>query len=258
MKKARVLDAQERLLSPCSRDKARRLVAEGEADLVCEEPITIRLHRVVEIPEPKEEEEVNPLKGRRILLHICCAPCATYTVKRLRELDAEVTGYWFNSNIHPYSEHERRRQALVRYAQEIDLPVIWEAGYEMPTFLRAVVGQEMFGERCAICYDLRLKRTAQRAAEEGFAFFTTTLLISPYQDQESIREIGEKYAKAYGVTFYFENFRQGFAEHYELARAHDLYMQDYCGCIYSEWEARDEKASTHSRRRVQKRVSAKE
>lgn len=249
MKKARVLDAGDRSLSPCPRNKARRLVEEGEADLVCEEPLTIRLHRVVNIPEPQAEEEVNPLEGEGVLLHICCAPCATYTVKRLRALGAQVTGHWFNPNIHPYSEHERRRQALVRYAPKIDLPVIWEAGYEMPAFFRAVVGHEMFRERCAICYDLRLERTAQRAAAEGFSFFTTTLLISPYQDQERIREIGEKYAEAYGVTFYFENFRQGFAEHYELARAHDLYMQDYCGCVYSEWEARDKDASTHPRHR---------
>ncbi len=247
MKKARVLDARDRSLSPCPRKKARRLVEEGEADLVSKEPLTIRLHRVVDIPEPQQKEESNPLEGEGILLHICCAPCATYTVKRLRASGAEVTGHWFNPNVHPYSEHERRRQALVRYAQEIDLPVVWEAGYEMPTFFRAVVGHEMFRERCAICYNLRLERTAQRAAEEDFAFFTTTLLISPYQDQKHIREIGERCAETYGVAFYFENFRQGFAEHYALARAHDLYMQDYCGCIYSEWEARDENASTHPR-----------
>ena len=244
MKKARVLDARDKPLSPCREEKARRLVAEGEADLVSEEPLTIRLHRVVDIPEPQEQEKVNPVEGKRVLLHICCAPCATYTVKRLRALGAEVMGHWFNPNIHPYSEHERRRKTLVRYAKEIDLPVIWEEGYEMPEFFRAVVGHETFRERCAICYRLRLERTAQRAAEEGFDFFTTTLLISPYQDQDSIREIGKARAKKYGVAFYFENFRRGFAEHYELARAHDLYMQDYCGCIYSEWEAKDENAST--------------
>lgn len=245
MKKARVLDARDKPLSRCPEDKARRLVEEGEADLVCEDPLTIRLHRVVDIPEPEEEEEINPVEGRGVLLHICCAPCATYTVKRLRALGAEVTGHWFNPNIHPYSEHERRREALVRYAKEIDLPILWEQGYEMPTFFRAVVGHETFRERCAICYRLRLKRTARRAAEEGFDFFTTTLLISPYQDQERIRKIGEELAETHGVAFYFENFRRGFADHYELAREHDLYMQDYCGCIYSEWEARDEDASTH-------------
>jgi hypothetical protein len=245
MSKARVLDARDRPLSPCPEEKARRLVEAGEADLLSEEPLTIRLHRVVEIPETGAEEEISPVEGESVLLHVCCAPCATYTVKRLRALGAEVTGHWFNPNIHPYSEHERRREALVRYAQEIDLPTIWEEGYEMPAFFQAVVGHERFGERCAICYRLRLERTAQRAAEKGVGFFTTTLLISPYQDQECIREIGEACAKEHGVRFYFENFRQGFAEHYRLAREHDLYMQHHCGCIYSAWEAEDEDASTH-------------
>ncbi|MEA3407404.1 MAG: epoxyqueuosine reductase QueH [Chloroflexota bacterium] len=242
MSKARVLDIRDRPLSPCAEGKARRLVEEDKADLVNEEPLTIRLHRAVDIPKPKEE--INPVKGKRLLLHICCAPCATYTVKRLRALGAEVTGHWFNPNIHPYSEHERRRKTLARYAKEIALPVIWEKGYEMPAFFRAVVGHETFHKRCAICYHLRLQRTAQRAAEEGFDFFSTTLLISPYQDQDSLRKIGEACGRQRGVAFYFENFRRGFAEHYELARAHDLYMQRYCGCIYSEWEAKDKNAST--------------
>ncbi|OGO06819.1 MAG: hypothetical protein A2Y73_02540 [Chloroflexi bacterium RBG_13_56_8] len=180
------------------------------------------------------------------MLHVCCGPCATYTVKRLREEGWDVTGYWFNPNIHPFSEHERRRETLARYAEEISLPVIWEPGYEMPAFFRAVVGHERFRERCVICYRLRLERTARVAAEGKFDAITTTLLISPYQDQDALRRLGDEFAEDCGVSFYFENFRQGFVEHHELAREHNMYMQRFCGCIYSEWEANDRRASTRS------------
>ena len=175
-------------------------------------------------------------EGKRILLHICCAPCATYPVQRLREEGFEVAGFWYNPNIHPWTEHERRRESLVAYAQAVGLPMIWHERYEMPLFLRAVAGHEKFGERCRICYRMRLERAAQVAAEGGFDAFTTTLLISPYQDQALIREIGEEAAAQRGVEFYFENFRRGWSERGRLTKEYDLYRQQYCGCIYSEWE----------------------
>lgn len=185
---------------------------------------------------------------RRILLHICCAPCATYTVVRLRELAFAVTGYWYNPNIHPFSEHERRRETLTRYADEIALPVIWEPGYAPVEFLRAINEHERFGERCRICYRMRLEQTAQVAAREGFDAFTTTLLISPYQDQQAIKALGEAAAAQYGVAFFFENFRRGWAERSRMVREYGLYSQRYCGCIYSEWEALDRQATTSTRR----------
>mgnify|MGYP003681900101 CR=1 FL=1 len=245
MKHASVLDARGRRLSPCSADKASRLVSSGRAELVSDDPLVVRLGYAVDLPEARSKN--GQFKGRHVLVHICCAPCATYTVRRLRERGFEVTGLWFNPNIHPYSEHERRRETLARYAEETGLPIIWEPGYEMPAFLQAVVGHEQYGERCRICYRLRLARTADVASEHGFDAITTTLLISPYQDQAAIRRIGEKLAGERGVAFYFENFRRGFAEHYRLSKEHNLYMQRYCGCIYSEWEANDRQASTHPR-----------
>jgi predicted adenine nucleotide alpha hydrolase (AANH) superfamily ATPase len=136
---------------------------------------------------------------------------------------------------------------LTRYAQQIDLPVIWETGYEIVDFLRRINGRERYRERCTHCYRMRLERTAQVAAREGFDAYTTTLLISPYQDQEMIRGIGQEAADRCGVTFYFENFRRGWAEHGEMTREYGLYSQRYCGCIYSEWEAQDRHAVTYSR-----------
>lgn len=245
MGRARVVDATGQALSPCDEDKALRLVAEGRATLLSEQPFTIKLHRAVSLPEPSEQDD--PLAGQRLLLHICCAPCATYTVQHLREAGAEVTGHWFNPNIHPFREHELRREALAGYAPTIALPMIWEPGYEMPEFLRQVVGHGGFRQRCAICYRLRLQRTAIVAAREGFARFSTTLLISPYQDLEAIVRIGEELAQRHGVAFWGENLRRGFAEHHRMAREADLYRQRYCGCIYSEWEALDRQATTHRR-----------
>lgn len=241
--RATVLDADGRRLSSTTIKKARRLLAAGRATLVSESPLVIRLHYTVNLPPRPEPVAAPPVgEGRTILLHVCCAPCGTYTVERLREQGFEVTGFWYNPNIHPWSEHERRRETLARYAAEIDLPVIWSQGYEMREFLRAVVGHERFGERCAICYRMRLERTAQVAAAQGFDAITTTLLISPYQNQDLIRRIGEEVAAQYGVDFYFENFRRGWARRGHLAREHDLYQQRYCGCVYSEWEAGDPEA----------------
>lgn len=232
---ARVLDAEGRELSPCAVERALRLVAQGKAELLSAEPVIVRLKRTVVISAPKAA--ASPLLGKRILLHVCCAPCATYSARRLQEEGATVTAYWYNPNVQPYSEHERRRESLAHYGAEVGLPVVWEPGYDMVTYLRRVTGHERQGERCALCYEQRLERTAQRAAELGMDAFCTTLLISPYQDQVLIRRAAEAAGARYGVTFYFENLRRGFAEHHRLAKEHGLYLQSYCGCVYSEWEA---------------------
>ena len=246
--KAIVLDARGRSLSSTDAARAQRLVRQGKADLVSADPLTIRLHRQVERPaRAAPSPDPRPGEGKRILLHVCCAPCATYTVDRLRALGFAVTGLWYNPNIHPYSEHERRRETLARYADEIDLPVIWTPGYDVLAFMHAIHGHERFGERCRICYTLRLARTARAAAERGFDAFTTTLLISPYQDQEAIRSLGAALEARHGASFHFENFRQGWAAHHQAVRDHDLYSQRYCGCLYSEWEALDRGATTHPR-----------
>jgi predicted adenine nucleotide alpha hydrolase (AANH) superfamily ATPase len=250
MAAANVLDIEGQRLSPCSRQKALRLLAAGKAKLISEDPFTIQLPYAVSLPpEPESVPQAKPGAGKSILLHICCGPCGTYTIKRLREQGFEVRGFWYNPNIHPFTEHERRRECVRVYAEDIDLPMMWSQGYEMPAYFRAVAGHEAFGERCAICYRLRLGRTAQVARQEGFDAFTTTLLISPYQQQALIRDIGEELARDQGVAFYFENFRQGWCERGHLARQHDMYQQRYCGCIYSEWEAKDRDASTLGRAR---------
>ena len=235
-----VLDANGQQLSPATAEKARKLIAQGKAAPVSEEPFTIQLSYSVELPpKPREIERERVGEGKCILLHICCGPCSTYPIERLREEGFQVMGFWYNPNVHPWQEHQRRRESVQKYAEAVDLPVIWHEKYEMPLYFRAVVGHEEFRERCRICYQMRLEKTARVAAEGGFDGFTTTLLISPYQDQALIRQIGEGVAEKWGagaLEFYFENFRRGWSERGRLTCEHDLYRQSYCGCIYSEWE----------------------
>jgi predicted adenine nucleotide alpha hydrolase (AANH) superfamily ATPase len=171
-----------------------------------------------------------------MLLHICCAPCATYPVVHLRGLGYSLTGYWYNPNIQPWTEHEARRQSLVAYAALVGLPMVWERGYDTAQFLAMVAGHERKGERCAVCYSLRLGRAAAAARRLGLPRFTTTLLVSPYQDQAMLRRIGEEEAARHGVEFYFENMRRGWSERSRLTREYGLYRQQYCGCLFSEFE----------------------
>lgn len=248
MSRVAVQDIEGRPLSPCSQEKAAKLVASGKAEWVSTEPPVIRLRRQVTIPS--KEAPPNPLANRATLLHICCGPCATWTVPYLQSQGATVTGFWYNPNIHPFSEHERRREALESLASQLALPMIWEPGYEVVKFMRAICGHEAFRERCMICYRMRLERTAQVATTQGFDYFTTTLLISPYQDLEALQRIGQDIAERYGVAFYGENLRRGFAEHHRLAREYGLYEQRYCGCLYSEWEALDRSAETKNTKRL--------
>jgi hypothetical protein len=155
-------------------------------------------------------------------------------VNRLREEGFDVTAFWYNPNIHPFTEHRSRLEAMRSLAQAMNLPlIVWE-GYEMIDYFRAVVGHE--GDRCGDCFRLRLGKTAAVARERGLEAFTTTLLISPYQKHELLREVGEEVGREQGVEFYYQDFRPGFRESQRLSREFNLYHQKYCGCVYSEWE----------------------
>ena len=233
-----VLDASGQRLSPCSLEKARHLLAEARATLISEDPFTIQLpYAVARKTQPSAMQGQIEAHGRRLLLHICCGPCSTYPIRHLRDQGFSVTGLWYNPNVHPYSEYERRRECVRTYVEEVNLPVIWSKEYDISAYFDAVAGHEARGERCTLCYRLRLERTAQVARELHFEAFTTTLLISPYQEQAAIRSVGEELADRCGITFHFENLRRGWHERGRVARQHGLYQQRYCGCVYSEWEA---------------------
>ncbi|MCL4441053.1 MAG: epoxyqueuosine reductase QueH [Firmicutes bacterium] len=169
----------------------------------------------------------------KLLLHTCCGPCSIYPVDVLKG-EADVTGYFFNPNIHPYTEWRARRETLASYARSIELPVMFDDDYLLEEFIRGVVNRE--SDRCSFCYAMRLGRTAEVAAREGFDSFSSTLLVSPYQKHDQIREIGEAVAAETGVSFHYRDFRPGYRGAVERSRELEMYRQKYCGCIYSEKE----------------------
>ena len=171
----------------------------------------------------------------KMLIHICCGPCTIYPLKELRTQGHEVTGVFYNPNIHPYQEYQRRRQTLGDYADKTFLNVVWPEGYPLEEFLRAVATFNK-EERCAFCLRDRLAYTAQLALNEKYDCFTTTLLYSKYQKHDLIREIGKSLSQQLGIFFYYQDFRMGWPEGVKISKDLEIYRQPYCGCIYSEKE----------------------
>ena len=170
----------------------------------------------------------------KTLLHICCAPCANQCIASLREEGAQVTGFWFNPNIHPFTEYRARRNCLREYAQTIDLPLVEEDRYALRPFIREV--SEDIAGRCQKCYELRLFETARVAKEQGFDNFTSSLFISPYQNHRLMAETALRAQDAYNIEFLYRDFRELFRAGQEKARELGFYMQKYCGCVFSEEE----------------------
>ena len=168
------------------------------------------------------------------LLHICCAPCANQCIEVLRGDRFEVTGFWYNPNIHPFTEYRARRNCLQEYAPTIGLPLVVKNDYALRPFVRAVA--EDISGRCGKCYEMRLFETAKYAAQNGFDSFTSSLFISPYQNHDLMIETAQRAAAEYGVEFLYRDFRPYFRAGQDFAREHNFYMQKYCGCVFSEEE----------------------
>lgn len=228
-----VVDALGRELSPCPAARAQDLVASGRATVIAEDPPTIRLARQVN-PPPVRQPAAEPsvVAGTPLLLHVCCGPCAIYPVRRLSEVGFRLVGWWYNPNIQPRAEHVLREESARHYATRAGLSWL-TAPYEPDRFEEAIRGHEARGDRCKRCYRLRLEEAARQARRHGIEVITTTLLISPHQDQAALRSIGEEVAVRYGLRFYFENLRRGWPERGRLAREYGLYLQQYCGCRFS-------------------------
>lgn len=171
----------------------------------------------------------------KLLLHICCTPCLIYPLELLREKGFEVVGFFYNPNIHPFIEYKNRKQAVEDFSKTVNVEVIYPE-YAPIEFFQAVNLKEAQPGRCSICWTLRLRKTAKVAQERGFDSFSTTLLVSPYQDQELLKKIGNEVSKTEGINFYYEDFRVGFRKAHNEAKAKGIYCQRYCGCIYSEIE----------------------
>ena len=191
-----------------------------------------------------------------LLLHICCGPCTCYPLKKLRADGIEPTGYFFNPNIHPYQEWERRLKTAVAFADATELTLLTDKNYGLREFIAKVapVANEplklgVTKQRCGICYAWRLEQTAKTAAEGGFDAFSSTLFYSIYQDHELMKQIAQTMADRYGVMFYYEDFRTGWDEGITIAKELELYRQPYCGCVFSE-EERYSKAIRKERKRL--------
>ena len=171
----------------------------------------------------------------KVLMHTCCAPCSVYCIESLRGEGIEPTLYWYNPNIHPYMEYKARRDTLKAYSKLVDVETIFEEDYGLKKFCKNVVDD--FENRCSnYCYIVRLEQTVKYAKENGFDSFTTTLLVSPYQKHEELIKICEKLAQKYDIKFLYRDFRVVFKEGQTKARELGLYMQKYCGCVFSEEE----------------------
>ena len=169
----------------------------------------------------------------KLLMHTCCAPCSVYCIDSLRKEEIEPTVYWYNPNIHPYIEYKTRRDTLKEYAKSIDIEAVFHEEYGLDEFCKNVVCD--LQNRCVnYCYRVRLEDTAKYAKENGYDTISTTLLVSPYQKHEFIHELGDKIVKEYGLQFLYRDFRVGFREGQAKARELGLYMQKYCGCVFSE------------------------
>ncbi len=171
---------------------------------------------------------------KKILFHICCAPCAIYPYSRLREDGLEPTGYFYNPNIHPYLEYRKRIDTVKEFALRVGLEVFYRDGYDLDEFLGRTVGTGT--GRCERCYRMRLHAAGTEARDRGFSAFTTSLLYSKYQKHDLIKGVARETADEFGIEFYYEDFRRGWREGIMESKAMGLYRQQYCGCIFSERE----------------------
>lgn len=180
------------------------------------------------------------MSKKKLLIHSCCGPCSSAVLERLHD-EYDVTVFYYNPNIAPPEEYARRldtqREIIAKLPFGGEIGLI-EGPYEPDVFLSAVKGLESEpegGRRCAVCFDLRLLRTAQCAAERGFELFTTTLTISPHKNAPLINEIGERIAAGCGVPWLYSDFKKkdGYLRSIRLSEEYGLYRQNYCGCAFS-------------------------
>lgn len=169
----------------------------------------------------------------KLLMHTCCAPCSVYCIDSLRNEGIEPTCYWYNPNIHPYIEYRTRRDTLIEYSKIANFDLIINEDYGLNEFCKNVI--DNLENRCVnYCYKVRLEATVKYAKENGYDAFTSTLFVSPYQKHEELKKVCEELSKKYNIEFLYRDFRVGFREGQNKARELGLYMQKYCGCVFSE------------------------
>ena len=174
---------------------------------------------------------------KNLLLHSCCAPCSSAVIEELKEL-FNITILYYNPNIEPIDEYEKRKQEQIRYLNEIGNINFLDCDYDNEIFkyiTEDLKQENERGKRCHACFELRLEKCALKALENNFNCFATTLTISPHKDSKKINEIGLKLAEKYQIEFLYEDFkkRDGYKNSINLSNKYNLYRQNYCGCLNS-------------------------
>lgn len=188
------------------------------------------------------DNDMNTPK-QKMLLHACCAPCSSHVLEVLSGL-YDITIFFYNPNITEEEEYKKRVVELIRFVGEAPFAMgvkVIDGDYEPELFFEMSKGLEEEperGKRCYKCYELRMRKTAKYAAENGYDVFTTTLSISPYKNAKWLNEIGERLSDEYQIGYLYSDFKKknGYARSIELSHEYNLYRQDYCGCIYSKEE----------------------
>ncbi|MEG0275341.1 MAG: epoxyqueuosine reductase QueH, partial [Longicatena sp.] len=184
---------------------------------------------------------------KKLLIHTCCAPCFTYIQEELETQGLPLpdgsyekvayTACWYNPNIHPKVEYERRKQAFISFCDTHNTTYHVVDSYDMEAYAAMVatqVGQDKkYRIRCEYCYMLRLRKVFEIAKENGYDIVSTTLTISPYQNHEMIQKVGKQLEEEYGISFCYVDYRPHFREGQRMARELSIYMQKYCGCMFS-------------------------
>lgn len=216
----------------------RNIAENGKAGIVMQAGQKVNYQRILDDTIAKQQKEG---KVPRLLLHSCCAPCSSYVLEYLSEY-FEITVLYYNPNISPAKEYEARVAEQERLIRELPAkhPIQFLAGeYHPEEFYTAVKGLEHCpegGERCTVCFEMRLKEAAEAAKRGGFDYFTTTLSVSPLKDAERLNSIGKSLAEEYGISYLYSDFkkRNGYKRSVELSAQYGLYRQNYCGCVFSK------------------------
>ncbi|MBE5879837.1 MAG: epoxyqueuosine reductase QueH [Lachnospiraceae bacterium] len=193
-------------------------------------------------------------KGKKLLLHSCCAPCSSHVLTLLKEYFA-ITVLYYNPNITERDEYEKRVREQIRFIEALNhdmegTDISYMDGEYVPgLFLETVKGYEHVpegGARCKLCFEMRLRETARLAKEGDFDYFATTLTVSPLKNAALLNEIGLEMGECFGVEYLISDFKKkdGYKHSIELSAQYDLYRQDYCGCIFSKAERNARKERT--------------
>lgn len=185
-----------------------------------------------------KNEIANFDKKHSILLHSCCAPCSSHVISVLKDY-FDITILYYNPNISPIQEYEKRKQEQINFIKQLDCGIkIMDCDYDNDVYEECIKGLENEkegGARCLKCFRLRLEKTAKLASTNNFDYFCTTLTVSPYKNSQVINSIGKELMDIYNVKWLYSDFKkeEGYKHSIALSKQYNLYRQDYCGCIYS-------------------------